>query len=89
MHNNEKSPGRAALTMMGADISSLKKSEDKGGVYAYEDGIDADTLKILHDHGFHQTLTLVLQSAKLPNFPTRISASQMMSDDPFVKKRFC
>ena len=46
-------PGRAALTVMGADISSLKKSEDKGGVYAYEDGTEADALKILHDHGMN------------------------------------
>lgn len=46
-------PGRAALSIMGADISSLKKSEDKGGVYAYEDGTPADALKILHDHGLN------------------------------------
>jgi len=32
--NVEVLPGRAALTVMGADISSLKKSEDKGGVYS-------------------------------------------------------
>jgi arabinogalactan endo-1,4-beta-galactosidase len=30
--NVEMVPGRAAVTVMGADISSLKKSEDKGGV---------------------------------------------------------
>lgn len=41
------------LTVMGADISSLKKSEDKGGVYAYEDGSQADALKILRDHGMN------------------------------------
>jgi hypothetical protein len=36
-------PGsRVALSVRGADISSLKKSEDKGGVYAYEDGIRND-----------------------------------------------
>ena len=49
----EMAPGRAALTIMGADISSLKKSEDKGGVYAYEDGTQADALMILHDHGLN------------------------------------
>jgi arabinogalactan endo-1,4-beta-galactosidase len=49
----EMVPGRAALSVMGADISSLKKSEDKGGVYAYEDGTQADALKILHDHGLN------------------------------------
>ena len=38
--NVEFVPGRAALTVMGADISSLKKSEDKGGVYTYEDGTE-------------------------------------------------
>ena len=51
--NIEVVPGRAALSVMGADISSLKKSEDKGGVYAYEDGTQADALKILHDHGMN------------------------------------
>jgi arabinogalactan endo-1,4-beta-galactosidase len=51
--NVELVPGRAALTVMGADISSLKKSEDKGGVYTYEDGTQADALKILHDHGLN------------------------------------
>jgi arabinogalactan endo-1,4-beta-galactosidase len=51
--NVEVVPGRAALTVMGADIWSLKKSEDKGGVYAYEDGTEADVLKILHDHGMN------------------------------------
>jgi len=38
---------------MGADISSLKKSEDFGGVYAYADGTQADALKILKDHGMN------------------------------------
>jgi arabinogalactan endo-1,4-beta-galactosidase len=51
--NVEVVPGRAALTVMGADISSLKKSEDLGGVYAYEDGTPADALKILKDHGMN------------------------------------
>jgi len=41
------------LSILGADISSLKKSEDFGGVYAYEDGIQADALKILKDHGMN------------------------------------
>ncbi len=41
------------LSVRGADISSLKKSEDKGGVYSYEDGTQADALKILHDHGLN------------------------------------
>ena len=45
--------GRASLSIMGADISSLKKSEDKGGVYLSEDGKPEDALKILHDHGLN------------------------------------
>ena len=44
---------RSKLKILGADISSLKKSEDMGGVYAYEDGAEADALKILHDHGMN------------------------------------
>jgi len=41
------------LSILGADISSLKKSEDLGGVYAYADGTQADALKILKDHGLN------------------------------------
>ena len=46
-------PGRTALSIMGADISSLKKSEDKGGIYATTDGTTGDALTILHDHGLN------------------------------------
>ncbi len=46
-------PGQAALSILGADISSLKKSEDKGGVYKYSDGTQADALKILKDNGLN------------------------------------
>ena len=46
-------PGRVALTYLGADISSLKKSEDKGGVYKYSDGRQADALQILKDYGMN------------------------------------
>jgi arabinogalactan endo-1,4-beta-galactosidase len=49
----EFSPGRAALSIMGADVSSLKKSEDKGGMYTYEDGAPGDALQILKDHGLN------------------------------------
>jgi arabinogalactan endo-1,4-beta-galactosidase len=45
--------GRAALSVMGADISSLKKSEDKGGVYADANGQPDDALKILAAHGLN------------------------------------
>jgi arabinogalactan endo-1,4-beta-galactosidase len=41
------------LSILGADISSLKKSKDCGGVYYYEDGTQADALKILKDHGMN------------------------------------
>ena len=50
-HTAKRSPGIVAVR--GADISSLKKSEDKGGTYAYEDGTQADALQILHDHGMN------------------------------------
>jgi arabinogalactan endo-1,4-beta-galactosidase len=46
-------PGRAVLTILGADISSLKKSEDMGGIYKYGDGTQADALQILKDNGLN------------------------------------
>ena len=46
-------PGRAALSIMGADISSLKKSEDKGGIYLDSKGNQADAVKILREHGMN------------------------------------
>jgi arabinogalactan endo-1,4-beta-galactosidase len=46
-------PGRAALSIMGADVSSLKKSEDKGGVYTDENGTPDEALKILQNHGLN------------------------------------
>jgi arabinogalactan endo-1,4-beta-galactosidase len=46
-------PDRSMLSILGADISSLKKSEDMGGVYRYEDGTQADALQILKDHGMN------------------------------------
>ena len=46
-------PGRAALSIRGADISSLKKSEDKGGVYFDAAGAPADALTVLRDHGLN------------------------------------
>jgi arabinogalactan endo-1,4-beta-galactosidase len=49
----ELAPGRAALSILGADISSLKKSEDNGGVYKYADGTQADALQILKDNGLN------------------------------------
>jgi arabinogalactan endo-1,4-beta-galactosidase len=46
-------PGRAALPIRGADISSLKKSEDHGGVYYDAAGAPADALRVLRDHGLN------------------------------------
>jgi arabinogalactan endo-1,4-beta-galactosidase len=46
-------PGRAALSILGSDISSLMKSEDMGGVYYSSDGAQADALQILKDQGLN------------------------------------
>ena len=46
-------PGRAALSILGADISSLMKSEDMGGVYRDADGTEGDALEILQLHGLN------------------------------------
>jgi len=49
----ELESGRAALTVLGADISSLKKSEDMGGIYKDADGTPGDALRILKNHGLN------------------------------------
>jgi arabinogalactan endo-1,4-beta-galactosidase len=46
-------PGRAVLSILGADISSLKKSEDLGGIYRDSDGMTGDALEILKAHGLN------------------------------------
>lgn len=46
-------PGQAALSILGADISSLKKSEDLGGIYRDASGTPMDALQILKDHGLN------------------------------------
>ena len=46
-------PGRSALSILGADISSLNKSEDMGGVYREADGAEGDALEILRLHGLN------------------------------------
>lgn len=46
-------PGQTALSILGADISSLKKSEDLGGVYRETDGTPGDALDILKNHGLN------------------------------------
>jgi arabinogalactan endo-1,4-beta-galactosidase len=46
-------PGRTALSILGADISSLKKSEDMGGVYKDADGTRGNAIQILKGHGLN------------------------------------
>ncbi|MBI9050635.1 MAG: arabinogalactan endo-1,4-beta-galactosidase [Anaerolineaceae bacterium] len=45
--------GQTALSVIGADISSLKKSEDMGGQYFYQDGTPGDALQIMKDAGMN------------------------------------
>ncbi|NTU65720.1 MAG: arabinogalactan endo-1,4-beta-galactosidase, partial [Chloroflexi bacterium] len=47
----EFAPGWAKLSIRGADVSSLKKSEDLGGVYRTKNGHPSDALRILHSSG--------------------------------------
>ena len=46
-------PGRAALSILGADISSLAKSEALGGTYGDAAGLPQDALQILTDNGLN------------------------------------
>jgi arabinogalactan endo-1,4-beta-galactosidase len=46
-------PGAARLSVLGADVSSLKKSEELGGVYLTSFGKPADALAILRAHGLN------------------------------------
>jgi arabinogalactan endo-1,4-beta-galactosidase len=45
--------GARRLTVRGADVSSLRKSEDLGGIYRDERGRPGDALDILRDHGIN------------------------------------
>jgi len=49
----ELTPGETTLSMLGADISSLHKSENLGGIYKYSDGTQADALEILKASGMN------------------------------------
>jgi arabinogalactan endo-1,4-beta-galactosidase len=49
----EFGPGRVQLSIRGADISSLTKSEDYGGVYRTELGKKGDAPRILASHGLN------------------------------------
>ena len=42
-----------SLLIRGADISSLKKSEDCGGIYRDREGVPGDALQILKEHGLN------------------------------------
>jgi arabinogalactan endo-1,4-beta-galactosidase len=46
-------PGQVTLSILGADISSLNKSEAMGGVYKSSDGTPGDALQILNQHGMN------------------------------------
>jgi arabinogalactan endo-1,4-beta-galactosidase len=46
-------PGAARLSILGADVSSLAKSEDQGGVYRTSHGRRGDALDILEDAGLN------------------------------------
>jgi arabinogalactan endo-1,4-beta-galactosidase len=46
-------PGKADLSILGADISSLTKSEDLGGIYRDSDGAPREALQILKGHGLN------------------------------------
>ncbi|NYI07587.1 glycoside hydrolase family 53 protein [Allostreptomyces psammosilenae] len=46
-------PGATGLAITGGDVSSLKKSEDLGGVYRYAGGAAGDALTILNSAGMN------------------------------------
>jgi arabinogalactan endo-1,4-beta-galactosidase len=45
--------GSTAVAVRGGDLSSLKKSEDKGGVYKYASGSTGDAMTILNSNGMN------------------------------------
>ena len=49
--NNTTTTG--ALSILGADVSSLQQALDLGAEYYYENGTQADPLQILKDHGIN------------------------------------
>jgi len=92
----ELKPGQLALSILGADISSLKKSEDMGGVYKYSDGTQADALQILKDNGlnyarlrvwvdpadgYHNKEELLVMAARLKSLGTKLLVDFHYSDD--------
>ncbi len=81
----EFAPGRASLSILGADISSLKKSEDYGGIYRTSDGKPRDAVKILRSEGMNWARLRVWvdpadgyhDKAELLEMAKRIRTSQM------------
>ena len=92
----ELKPGQAMLSILGADISSLKKSEDLGGVYKYADGTQADALQILKDNGlnyarlriwvnpadgYHDKAELLEMASRLKSMGIKLQVDFHYSDD--------
>jgi arabinogalactan endo-1,4-beta-galactosidase len=92
----ELAAGQAKLTMLGADISSLMKSEDLGGVYREADGTAGDALQILKDHGlnyarlrvfvdpadgYHGKEELLKMAARLKNYDIKLLVDLHYSDN--------
>jgi arabinogalactan endo-1,4-beta-galactosidase len=92
----ELKPEQAVLSILGADISSLKKSEDMGGVYKYADGTQADALQILKDNGvnyarlriwvnpadgYHDKAELLEMASRLKNMGIKLLVDFHYSDD--------
>lgn len=88
--------GKVALSILGADISSLKKSEDMGGVYKYSDGTEADALQILKDQGlnyarlrvwvnpadgYHDKTEILEMAVRLKSLDIRLLVDFHYSDD--------
>ncbi|NBM19965.1 arabinogalactan endo-1,4-beta-galactosidase [Streptomyces sp. GC420] len=46
-------PGSTGLAIRGGDVSTLKKSEDRGGVYRYANGTAGDALAVLRSKGMN------------------------------------
>jgi len=89
-------PGWAALSILGADISSLNKSEDMGGIYYYSDGTQADALQILKDNGlnyarlrvwvnpadgYHNKAEILEMALRLKNLGIKLLVDFHYSDD--------
>ncbi len=89
-------PGQTALSILGADISSLHKSEDRGGVYKDSDGVEAGALQILKDSGlnyarlrvwvdpvdgYHNKDEILAMAARLKNLGIKLLVDFHYSDD--------